>query len=53
MNVSVKPAKLIKGSTGDWEVVIGLEIHAQVTSKSGTFETEWARITSGLFREDV
>ena len=25
MNVSVKPGKLIKGQTGDWEVVIGLE----------------------------
>src|SRR5271167_1457170 len=29
--------KLIKGSTGDWEVVIGLEIHAQVTSNSKLF----------------
>ncbi len=29
--------KLIKGSTGDWEVVIGMEIHAQVTSKSKLF----------------
>jgi aspartyl-tRNA(Asn)/glutamyl-tRNA(Gln) amidotransferase subunit B len=30
-------AKLIKGSTGDWEMVIGLEIHAQVTSNSKLF----------------
>src|SRR6201997_2091949 len=29
--------KLFKGSTGDWEVVIGMEIHAQVTSKSKLF----------------
>lgn len=29
--------KLIKGQTGDWEVVIGMEIHAQVTSKSKLF----------------
>ncbi len=29
--------KLIKGSTGDWEVVIGMEVHAQVTSKSKLF----------------
>jgi len=29
--------KLIPGSTGDWEVVIGMEIHAQVTSKSKLF----------------
>ncbi|MEQ9115762.1 MAG: Asp-tRNA(Asn)/Glu-tRNA(Gln) amidotransferase subunit GatB [Rickettsiales bacterium] len=28
---------LVKGKTGDWEVVIGLEIHAQVTSKSKLF----------------
>ena len=25
--------KLIKGATGDWEVVIGMEVHAQVTSQ--------------------
>ena len=31
------PGKLIKGQTGDWEVVIGLEVHAQVTSKSKLF----------------
>jgi aspartyl-tRNA(Asn)/glutamyl-tRNA(Gln) amidotransferase subunit B len=37
MNVSVTPHKLIKGSTGDWEVVIGMEIHAQVTSNSKLF----------------
>ncbi len=37
MNVPVKPSKLIKGQTGDWEVVIGLEIHAQVTSNSKLF----------------
>jgi len=29
--------KLIKGATGDWEMVIGLEIHAQVTSNSKLF----------------
>jgi aspartyl-tRNA(Asn)/glutamyl-tRNA(Gln) amidotransferase subunit B len=28
---------LIKGATGDWEVVIGLEVHAQVTSQSKLF----------------
>ena len=28
---------LIQGRTGDWEVVIGLEVHAQVTSKSKLF----------------
>jgi aspartyl-tRNA(Asn)/glutamyl-tRNA(Gln) amidotransferase subunit B len=29
--------KLIKGATGDWEIVIGMEIHAQVTSESKLF----------------
>src|ERR1700709_579170 len=28
---------LIKGATGDWEMVIGLEVHAQVTSNSKLF----------------
>jgi aspartyl-tRNA(Asn)/glutamyl-tRNA(Gln) amidotransferase subunit B len=28
---------IIKGETGDWEVVIGLEVHAQVISKSKLF----------------
>jgi aspartyl-tRNA(Asn)/glutamyl-tRNA(Gln) amidotransferase subunit B len=29
--------KLLKGSTGDWEVVIGMEVHAQVTSQAKLF----------------
>src|SRR4030088_1085808 len=37
MNVTVKPSRLIKGATGDWETVIGLEVHAQVTSHSKLF----------------
>ena len=37
MNVQPKSAKLIRGATGDWEVVIGLEVHAQVTSQSKLF----------------
>ena len=28
---------LIKGETGDWEIVIGLEVHAQVISKAKLF----------------
>jgi aspartyl-tRNA(Asn)/glutamyl-tRNA(Gln) amidotransferase subunit B len=31
------PKKLIKGATGDWEVIVGLEVHAQVTSKAKLF----------------
>jgi aspartyl-tRNA(Asn)/glutamyl-tRNA(Gln) amidotransferase subunit B len=30
-------ANLIKGATGDWEVVVGLEVHAQVTSQAKLF----------------
>lgn len=37
MNAPAKPSKLIKGATGDWEIVIGMEIHAQVTSNSKLF----------------
>jgi aspartyl-tRNA(Asn)/glutamyl-tRNA(Gln) amidotransferase subunit B len=37
MNAPVKQAKLIKGATGDWEVVIGLEVHAQVASNAKLF----------------
>ncbi len=37
MNAPVKPSKLIKGATGDWEMVIGLEVHAQVTSNAKLF----------------
>jgi len=37
MSVSVNPSKLIKGATGEWEVVIGLEVHAQVTSNAKLF----------------
>jgi aspartyl-tRNA(Asn)/glutamyl-tRNA(Gln) amidotransferase subunit B len=37
MSIQTKPEKLIKGATGDWEVVIGMEVHAQVASKSKLF----------------
>jgi len=37
MSASATSHKLIKGATGDWEVVIGMEVHAQVTSKSKLF----------------
>jgi aspartyl-tRNA(Asn)/glutamyl-tRNA(Gln) amidotransferase subunit B len=30
-------SNLIKGGTGDWEVVIGMEVHAQVASKAKLF----------------
>src|SRR5712672_2327974 len=37
MTATVDAKKLIKGATGDWEVVIGMEIHAQVTSQAKLF----------------
>jgi aspartyl-tRNA(Asn)/glutamyl-tRNA(Gln) amidotransferase subunit B len=40
MNAPVRtpePKDLISGATGDWEVIIGLEVHAQVTSKAKLF----------------
>ena len=36
MNAPVKN-KLLKGETGDWEIVIGMEVHAQVLSQSKLF----------------
>ncbi|ABS69152.1 Asp-tRNA(Asn)/Glu-tRNA(Gln) amidotransferase subunit GatB [Xanthobacter versatilis] len=40
MTLHVRPTdtkKLISGATGDWEVVIGLEVHAQVASNAKLF----------------
>src|SRR5258707_14272715 len=35
--MSAASPKLIKGATGAWEMVIGLEVHAQITSNSKLF----------------
>jgi aspartyl-tRNA(Asn)/glutamyl-tRNA(Gln) amidotransferase subunit B len=37
MNAPPPKSNLIQGATGGWEVVIGLEVHAQVTSQSKLF----------------
>jgi aspartyl-tRNA(Asn)/glutamyl-tRNA(Gln) amidotransferase subunit B len=40
------PKSFIKGQSGDWEVIIGMEVHAQVTSESKLFSgssTEFGR----------
>src|SRR5437016_12056760 len=37
MSPAARKFKLIKGTTGDWEVVIGMEVHAQVTSQAKLF----------------
>jgi aspartyl-tRNA(Asn)/glutamyl-tRNA(Gln) amidotransferase subunit B len=37
MGSNAASSNLISSSTGDWEMVIGLEVHAQVTSKAKLF----------------
>ncbi len=38
MTTETKPSSFrIKGATGDWEVVVGLEVHAQITSNAKLF----------------
>ncbi len=37
MTTHTKPQNLIRGATADWEVIVGLEIHAQVTSNAKLF----------------
>ncbi len=37
MDAPVDNKKLIRGATGDFEVVVGMEIHAQVTSRAKLF----------------
>ena len=42
-----KQKNLLKGETGDWEVVVGLEVHAQVTSKAKLFSSASAAYGAG------
>jgi aspartyl-tRNA(Asn)/glutamyl-tRNA(Gln) amidotransferase subunit B len=37
MQDQAKQSNLIDGETGPWEVIVGMEVHAQVTSKSKLF----------------
>src|SRR5436190_3358553 len=34
---AARKSNLIKGTTGDWEVVVGMEVHAQVSSRAKLF----------------
>ena len=36
-NRAADARKFVKGATGDWEVIVGMEVHAQVTSKAKLF----------------
>ena len=37
MDAKTEKSNLIEGATGDWEVIIGMEVHAQVTSNAKLF----------------
>jgi aspartyl-tRNA(Asn)/glutamyl-tRNA(Gln) amidotransferase subunit B len=37
MDAKTDKSNLIEGATGDWEVIIGMEVHAQVTSNAKLF----------------
>jgi len=45
--MSTAPSKLIEGRTGPWEIVLGLEIHAQVASQSKLFFGRRGRLRRG------
>ncbi|MGE3143830.1 MAG: Asp-tRNA(Asn)/Glu-tRNA(Gln) amidotransferase GatCAB subunit B, partial [Hyphomonadaceae bacterium] len=34
---AARPDQRVAGQKGDWEIIIGLEVHAQVTSKAKLF----------------
>lgn len=42
-----EPRNLLRGETGDWEVVVGLEVHAQVLSTSKLFSGASAAYGAG------
>ena len=42
-----EPSNLLRGETGDWEVVIGLEVHAQVASVTKLFSGSSAEYGAG------
>ena len=41
------PKKFIPGATGDWEVIVGMEIHAQILSESKLFSGASTQFGSG------
>ncbi|MCL4768566.1 MAG: Asp-tRNA(Asn)/Glu-tRNA(Gln) amidotransferase subunit GatB [Hyphomicrobiaceae bacterium] len=34
---AAEPGNLVSGATGDWEIVVGMEVHAQVSSRAKLF----------------
>ena len=49
MQERAKPNNLIEGATGEWEVVIGMEVHAQVTSNAKLFSGDLDALRDQLF----
>src|ERR1700732_1938242 len=45
--MNVQTSKLIKGATGDWEVVIGMEVHAQVNANAKLFSGAATKVAAG------
>ncbi len=45
--MGAEPRKFLQGETGDWEVVIGLEVHAQVSSVAKLFSGASAAYGAG------
>ena len=39
LNRETRKSRLIEGATGDWEAVIGLEVHAQIASRAKLFSS--------------
>ena len=37
MTAQATPSKLLRGATGEWEIVVGMEVHAQVSSHAKLF----------------
>ena len=46
------PKSFIKGATGDWEIVIGMEVHAQVTSESKLFSLSGSSLVVAPFKDE-
>src|SRR5579864_3578187 len=47
MDAPANKSKLLKGATGDWEIVIGMEVHAQVASQAKLFSGAAAAFGGG------
>jgi aspartyl-tRNA(Asn)/glutamyl-tRNA(Gln) amidotransferase subunit B len=47
MNVQTLSSNLIKGATGEWEVIVGLEVHAQVSSNAKLFSGAATKFGTG------